>query len=122
MVKAFTLFPVKQLEDDSDEDDDDFTGNLPPDGTANFECLPPNRSPCFAHTLQLVASIETRLKKFESMEEFQLAATSDPRYKLDWCHDNEVSTTPRPTPAENEVTLYLNQPCLQNDCDPLGYW
>ncbi|KAK3880056.1 hypothetical protein Pcinc_015443 [Petrolisthes cinctipes] len=32
------------------------------------------------------------------------------------------STTPRPTPAENEVTLYLNQPCLQNDCDPLGYW
>ncbi|KAK3891165.1 hypothetical protein Pcinc_004954 [Petrolisthes cinctipes] len=36
------------------------------------------------------ASIETRLKKFESTEEFQLAATSDPRYKLDWCHDNEV--------------------------------
>ncbi|KAK3880055.1 hypothetical protein Pcinc_015442 [Petrolisthes cinctipes] len=92
MVKVFTLFPVKQLEDDSDEDedDDDFTGNLPPDDTANFECLPPNLSPCFAHTLQLVASIETRLKKFESMEEFQLAATLDPRYKLDWCHDNEV--------------------------------
>ncbi|KAK3893233.1 hypothetical protein Pcinc_002919 [Petrolisthes cinctipes] len=38
----------------------------------------------------LQASIETRLTKFESTEEFQLAATSDPRYKLDWCHDNEV--------------------------------
>ncbi|KAG7159323.1 hypothetical protein Hamer_G021358 [Homarus americanus] len=104
---------------------------------------------------------------FESMEAFQLAATLDSCYKLDWCHDynNEVqdirdlltvkynmahsvdptttdispaeppsmkrnkffalanrSSTPRPTPSETEVSLYLNQPCLQEDGDPLGYW
>ncbi|XP_042213373.1 zinc finger BED domain-containing protein 4-like isoform X2 [Homarus americanus] len=115
----------------------------------------------------LQSSTETRLNKFESMEAFQLAATLDPRYKLDWCHDydNEVqdirdlltvkyimacsfdptttdtspaepppmkrnkffalvnrSSTPRPTPSETEVSLYLNQPCLQEDGDPLGYW
>ncbi|KAG7153786.1 Zinc finger protein 362-like [Homarus americanus] len=40
----------------------------------------------------LQSSTETRLNKFESMEVFQLAATLDPRYKLDWSHDydNEV--------------------------------
>ncbi|KAG7167314.1 AC9 transposase-like 4 [Homarus americanus] len=32
------------------------------------------------------------------------------------------SSTPRPTPSETEVSLYLNQPCLQEDGDPLGYW
>ncbi|KAG7175370.1 hypothetical protein Hamer_G001441 [Homarus americanus] len=36
----------------------------------------------------LQSSTETRLNK--SMEAFQLAATLDPRYKLDWCHDYEV--------------------------------
>ncbi|KAG7157762.1 hypothetical protein Hamer_G025176, partial [Homarus americanus] len=32
------------------------------------------------------------------------------------------SSTPRPTPSETEVSLYLKQPCLQGDGDPLGYW
>lgn len=116
----------------------------------------------------LQSSIETRLNKFESMEAFQLAATLDPRYKLDWCHDDEVqdirdlltrkynvarsvaaSSTSRmdtslvpeesppmkrnkffalvnrsstPRPSETEVSLYLSQPCVQEDRDPLGYW
>ncbi|KAG7168750.1 hypothetical protein Hamer_G026071 [Homarus americanus] len=35
----------------------------------------------------LQSSTETRLNKFESMEAFQLAATLDPRYKLDWYGD-----------------------------------
>ncbi|KAG7156126.1 Zinc finger BED domain-containing protein 4-like 12 [Homarus americanus] len=113
----------------------------------------------------LQSSTETRLNKFESMEAFQLAAILDPRYQVDWCHDNEVqdirdlltvkynmarsvdptttdtspaepppmkrnkffvlanqSSTPRPTPSETEVSLYLNQKCLQDDSDPLGYW
>ncbi|KAG7172962.1 hypothetical protein Hamer_G008462 [Homarus americanus] len=30
------------------------------------------------------------------------------------------SSTPRPTPSETEVSLYLNQPCLQEDGDPLA--
>ncbi|KAG7178095.1 hypothetical protein Hamer_G003862 [Homarus americanus] len=113
----------------------------------------------------LESSTETRLNKFESVEAFRLAATLDPRYKLDWCHDydNEVqdirdlltvkynmagsveptttdtspaepppmksnsffglanrSSTPRPTPSETEVSLYLNQPCLQEAGDPLA--
>ncbi|KAG0699580.1 Zinc finger BED domain-containing protein 4 [Chionoecetes opilio] len=119
------------------------------------------------HTHKLVSvlqsSTDTRLSKFESMEAFRLAATLDPRYKLDWCHDSEVqdmrdlltlkynnarslqpaardaspaglppmkrnkffalvnrSSAPRPAPSE--VSLYLTQPCLQEDCDPLGYW
>ncbi|KAG7169436.1 Zinc finger BED domain-containing protein 4-like 10 [Homarus americanus] len=32
------------------------------------------------------------------------------------------SSTPRPTPPETEASLYLNQPCLQEDGDPLGNW
>ncbi|XP_042236493.1 E3 SUMO-protein ligase ZBED1-like [Homarus americanus] len=112
----------------------------------------------------LQSSAETRLSKFESMEIFQLAATLDPRYKLDWCRDDEVqnirdlltqkyndmaasvsradtstaepppmkrnkffalanrSSTPRPTPSDSEVSLYLSQPCLPEDVDPLDYW
>ncbi|KAG7167037.1 Zinc finger BED domain-containing protein 4-like 2 [Homarus americanus] len=31
------------------------------------------------------------------------------------------SSTPRPTLSKTEVSLYLNQPCLQEDGDPLGY-
>ncbi|KAG7173680.1 Zinc finger BED domain-containing protein 4-like 8 [Homarus americanus] len=31
-------------------------------------------------------------------------------------------STPRSTPSETEVSLCLNQPCLQEDGDPLGYW
>ncbi|KAG7157476.1 hypothetical protein Hamer_G005919 [Homarus americanus] len=53
MVKAFTLFPVEQLDEDNEFDDNDCD-ILPPDDTTKFECLPPNHSPCFAHTLQLV--------------------------------------------------------------------
>ncbi|KAG7154729.1 hypothetical protein Hamer_G015098 [Homarus americanus] len=113
------------------------------------------------------SSTEIRLNKLESMEAFQLAATLDPCYKLDWCHDydNEVqdirdlltvkynmarsvdptttdtfpaepppmkrnkffalanrSSTPRLIPSETEVSLYLNQPMLQEDGDPFGYW
>ncbi|KAG7175267.1 Zinc finger BED domain-containing protein 1-like 1 [Homarus americanus] len=167
MVKAFTLFPVEQLDEDDDFDDNDCD-ILPPDDTTKFECLSPNRSPCFAHTLQLVVKdgmeqdgqikqilakvsklvsfcrkstvamltctswnsqsvlqvspevwdkLDTpyKLKQYElnTTKElcdilqpfeyvtnqiqgqnmaFQLAATLDPRYKLDWCHDydNEV--------------------------------
>ena len=37
----------------------------------------------------LQTSLEKRLSKYEDMEVFQLAATLDPRYKLDWCTDNE---------------------------------
>ena len=98
------------------------------------------------------------------MEAFQLAATIDPRYELDWCHDDEIedvsdlltrkynaacsgfgaasstapeqtplmkrnkclalanrSSTPTARPPETEVSLYLSQPCIQEDSDPLGY-
>ena len=37
----------------------------------------------------LDTSLERRLSKYEDMEVFQLAATLDPRYKLDWCMDEE---------------------------------
>ncbi|KAG7166748.1 Zinc finger BED domain-containing protein 4-like 5 [Homarus americanus] len=32
------------------------------------------------------------------------------------------SSTQRPTTSETVVSLYLNQPCLQEDGDHLGYW
>ena len=37
----------------------------------------------------LDTSLERRLSKYEDMEVFQLAATLDPCYKLDWCMDEE---------------------------------
>ncbi|KAG7164422.1 hypothetical protein Hamer_G003624, partial [Homarus americanus] len=44
---------VEQLDED-DEFDDNDCDILTPDDTTKFECLPPNRSPGFAHTLHLV--------------------------------------------------------------------
>ncbi|KAI2661217.1 Zinc finger BED domain-containing protein 4 [Labeo rohita] len=41
----------------------------------------------FVSTLQ--SSLESRLTKFEEMECFQVAATLDPRFKLDWCIGEE---------------------------------
>ncbi|KAG7156510.1 hypothetical protein Hamer_G006475 [Homarus americanus] len=118
---------------------------------------------CIKLVSLLQSSTETRLNKFESMEAFQIAATLDPRYKLDWYHDydNVVQdiralltvkynmagsvdpTTTDTSPAEpppmkrnnlcpgqpvfytktnsiTEVSLYLNQPCPQEDGDPLA--
>ncbi|KAG7173468.1 putative hAT family C-terminal dimerization region-containing protein 22 [Homarus americanus] len=56
---------------------------------------------------------ETRLNKFESMEAFQLAATLDPRYKLDWCHDydNEVQDI-------CDLTLKYNVDPITTDTSP----
>lgn len=41
----------------------------------------------------LRASLESRLAKFEEMECFQMAAALDPRFKLDWCNDEEEVET-----------------------------
>ncbi|KAI2659489.1 Zinc finger BED domain-containing protein 4 [Labeo rohita] len=41
----------------------------------------------FVSTLQ--SSLESRLTKFEEMECFQVAATLNPRFKLDWCIGEE---------------------------------
>ena len=38
----------------------------------------------------LQASLEERLAKYEEMEHFQLAAILDPRFKLDWCSEEET--------------------------------
>ena len=38
----------------------------------------------------LQASQEERLTKYEEMEHFQLAAILDPRFKLDWCSEDEL--------------------------------
>ncbi|KAI2646961.1 Zinc finger BED domain-containing protein 4 [Labeo rohita] len=38
------------------------------------------------------SSVEKRLSHFEDMEWFQLAATLDPRFKLDWCIGEERQT------------------------------
>ena len=38
----------------------------------------------------LQASQEERLTKYEDMEHFQLAAILDPRFKLDWCSEDEL--------------------------------
>uniref|UniRef100_A0A1X7UC99 Uncharacterized protein n=1 Tax=Amphimedon queenslandica TaxID=400682 RepID=A0A1X7UC99_AMPQE len=46
------------------------------------------------YNCQLVTSLQNaldeRLSKFESMEIFKLATVLDPKYKLDWCTDEEV--------------------------------
>lgn len=44
----------------------------------------------FLSTLQ--TALERRLLKFEDMECFQMAATLDPRFKLDWCNGEEQNT------------------------------
>ena len=38
----------------------------------------------------LATSLKKRCQDFEEKEEFQIATTLDPHYKLDWCTDNEV--------------------------------
>ena len=35
------------------------------------------------------AGIEKRLATYEVMEDFKLATTLDPRFKLDWCQNDE---------------------------------
>ncbi|MGH0134964.1 UNVERIFIED_CONTAM: hypothetical protein FKN15_058010 [Acipenser sinensis] len=44
----------------------------------------------FVVTMQ--SSLEKCLDKFEEMECFQMAATLDPRFKLDWCMDEEENS------------------------------
>ena len=40
----------------------------------------------------LQASLEQRLAKYEDMEHFQLATILDPRFKLDWCNEEETNS------------------------------
>ena len=49
---------------------------------------------CRLHT-SLQNAVDERLSKFEYMEIFQLATALDPRYKLDWCTDEEVEKIKR---------------------------
>jgi len=51
MVKAFSIFP-EELSQDTDEESDGIVECRP--ATDEFDYLPSERSPCFAHTLQLV--------------------------------------------------------------------
>ncbi|MGH0147370.1 UNVERIFIED_CONTAM: hypothetical protein FKN15_067437 [Acipenser sinensis] len=44
----------------------------------------------FVVTMQ--SSLEKRLTKFKDMECFQMAATLNPRFKLDWCMGEEVNS------------------------------
>ncbi|XP_048867862.1 E3 SUMO-protein ligase ZBED1-like isoform X4 [Brienomyrus brachyistius] len=109
-------------------------------------------------------SVERHLSKFEDMQCFQMASTLDPRFKLDWCIGEEVTTMkdllmgkveclspklsagyndysgqPKKRPklfsymesqsgpsavakASHDVIVYLSQPCLAEDVDPLAYW
>ncbi|XP_071948961.1 uncharacterized protein, partial [Antedon mediterranea] len=38
----------------------------------------------------LESSIEKHISQYEQMDDFKIAATVDPRFKLDWCKDDEV--------------------------------
>lgn len=57
----------------------------------------------FVSTLQ--TSFERRLVKFEDMECFQMAATLDPRFKLDWCNGEEKIT------IKNLLTAKVDSVC-----------
>lgn len=83
MVKAFTLFPVEQLEDDDADDGDDFgvddCDTLPSDvvtpiKSSVYEYLPRNHSPFFTHTLQLV--VKDGLENDDQIKEFLVKVES----------------------------------------------
>ncbi len=66
----------------------------------------------------LQASLESRLSKYEDMEVFQLAATLDPRYKLDWCADDEVENIKRILVGKAEEIASGNVPEPQDGRPP----
>ncbi|XP_048867865.1 E3 SUMO-protein ligase ZBED1-like isoform X7 [Brienomyrus brachyistius] len=112
----------------------------------------------------LQSLVEKHLAKFEEIQCFQMASILDPRFKLDWCIGEEVTTMkdllmgkveclspklsagyndysgqPKKRPklfsymesqsgpsavakASHDVIVYLSQPCLAEDVDPLAYW
>ena len=114
--------------------------------------------------MTLQASLEKCLLKYEEMPYLKLAAVLDPRFKMDWCTEDEVAVvhallrstvTPAPphtttrsdepptkcsklftfmsdrsvqmppvtiSPTNDELNMYLNQPCESEDSDPLMFW
>ncbi|KAI0211964.1 hypothetical protein LSAT2_003149 [Lamellibrachia satsuma] len=113
----------------------------------------------------LQASLKKLLLKYDEMPYFKLAAAFDPRFKMDWCTEDEVAVvhvllrstvTPAPphtttrsdeppptkrsklftfmsdrsvqmppvtiSPTNDELNMYLNQPCESEDSAPLMFW
>ena len=61
----------------------------------------------------LQASLEQRLAKYEDMEHFQLATILDPRFKLDWCNEEETN------PMRRLITKKFEQLAPSTPCDDL---
>ena len=62
----------------------------------------------------LQASLEQRLAKYEDMEHFQLATILDPRFKLDWCNEDETN------PMKRLITKKFEQLAPSTPCGDLN--